>query len=104
MGLMRNVVLSAAEKPSWLVQKMASLVENTLTAIADLGIILSNSGRHAVGTLPISFSLSVCQHHIFSQGDDYSNDDGDIDGNNSATMFMRIMVVRIMTTMYMMLL
>lgn len=83
---------------------MASLVENTLTAIADLGIILSNSGRHAVGTLPISFSLSVCQHHIFSQGDDYSNDDGDIDGNNSATMFMRIMVVRIMTTVYMMLL
>lgn len=43
----------------------------------------------------------MCQHHIFSQGDDYSNDDGDIDGNNSATMFMRIMVVRIMTTMYM---
>lgn len=65
---------------------------------------MQNSGRHAVGTLPISFSLSVCQQHISDQGDDYSNDDGDVDGNNSATMFMRIMVVMIMTTMYMMLL
>ena len=84
---------------------MASLVENTLTAIADLGIILSNSGRHAVGTLPIRFSLSVCQHHIFSQGDDYSNDDGDIDGNNvQCNNVHEDMVVRIMTTMYMMLL
>lgn len=83
---------------------MASLVENTLMAIADLGIILSNSGRHAVGTLPISLSLPVCQHHNFSQGDDYSNDDGDVDGNNRATMFMRIIMVMIMTTMYMMLL
>ena len=63
---------------------MVSLVENTLMAIADLGVTLSNSGRHTVGTLPISFSLSVCQHHIFSQGVDYSSDDGDVDGNNSA--------------------
>lgn len=82
-------------------------------AIAELGIILSNSGRHAVGTCGISsfcyanklLTLLVSQYHISSHGDDYSNDDGDVDDNNNATMLMRIiMVVMIMTTVYMMLL
>ena len=86
---------------------MASLVENTLMAIADLGIIPSSFGRHAVGTCGISsfcyansdklLTLLVSQHHIFSHYDDCSDDDVVMTMMEIMTlMIMMVMMIKMM--------